>query len=272
MTHRVARVQTWALAGIGEVAAGVSLAELIGDTLDAQADLEPDLALADGDILSITSKIVSKAEGRRIAAADREEAITAETVRVVATRAHPTGVTRIVENKLGIVAAAAGVDASNTAVGTVLLLPVDPDASARAIRAALQSRFGVRLGIVITDTLGRPWRLGQTDVAIGAAGITVVEDLRGSVDSAGRTLAVTTPAVADEIAGMTDLVKGKTGGTPVAIVRGLARFVMGEDGPGARSIVRAAESDMFRLGSAEAYAAGFAAGRDAAGGVLSSPR
>jgi coenzyme F420-0:L-glutamate ligase/coenzyme F420-1:gamma-L-glutamate ligase len=268
MTHRTPRLEAWALTGIGEVTAGVNLGELIGDAVDAQARLEPDLALADGDILSVTSKIVSKAEGRLVAAADREEAITAETVRVVATRSHPNGVTRIVENRLGIVAAAAGVDASNTPLGTVLLLPVDPDASARTIRAALQSRFGVRLGIVITDTLGRPWRLGQTDVAIGAAGVMVAEDLRGVADSAGRTLAVTAPAVADEIAGMTDLIKGKISGMPVGLVRGLARLVTEDDGPGARSIVRTGESDMFRLGSAEAYADGFAAGRAA----VSTPR
>ncbi|HEY5224267.1 MAG TPA: coenzyme F420-0:L-glutamate ligase [Microbacteriaceae bacterium] len=255
-----ASVESWALEGIPEVQPGDDLARLIGDAVDALAAREPARALVDGDILSVTSKIVSKAEGRIVAAMDREDAITAETVRVVATREHPNGVTRIVENRLGIVAAAAGVDASNTAPGTVLLLPVDPDASARALRAALVSRFGVQLGVVITDTLGRPWRVGQTDVAIGAAGIVVVEDLRGVLDGAGRVLAVTAPAVADELAGMTDLVKGKAGGHPVAVVRGMARLVSVDDGLGARSIVRTGESDMFRLGSAEAYAEGHAAG------------
>ena len=122
-------------------------------------------ALEDGDILAITSKIVSKAEGRQVVAADREEAITSETVRLVATR----GATRIVENRLGMVLAAAGVDASNVPDGTVLLPPVNPDASARALCAAFRERFGVRVGVIITDTLGRPWREGQTDVAIGAA-------------------------------------------------------------------------------------------------------
>lgn len=274
MSGLAAFVQTWALEGVPEVRPGDDLARLIGDAVDAAAAHEPECALVDGDILSVTSKIVSKAEGRIVAAMDREDAITGETVRVVATRAHANGVTRIVENRLGIVAAAAGVDASNTALGTVLLLPVDPDATARALRAALQSRFGLRLGVVITDTLGRPWRVGQTDVAIGAAGIVVVDDLRGVLDGAGRVLAVTAPAVADEIAGMTDLVKGKTGGHPVACVRGLARLVTADDGPGARSIVRTGESDMFPLGSAEAqaqgysqgYAAGLAAAKDAATG------
>lgn len=261
MNVPVERVSTWALPGIGEITAGDDLAVIIGDALDAIAGVEADLALLDGDILSVTSKIVSKAEGRQVTADDREDAITAETVRVVASRTHPGGVTRIVENRLGIVSAAAGVDASNTPTGTVLLLPEDPDASAAALRDVLWARYGVRIGIVISDTLGRPWRLGQTDVAIGAAGIRVVDDLRGAMDSAGRALAVTTPAVADEIAAMTDLVKGKTAGCPVAVVRGLARLVTDEDGPGARSIVRTGESDMFRLGTAEAFEQGRQAGR-----------
>jgi coenzyme F420-0:L-glutamate ligase/coenzyme F420-1:gamma-L-glutamate ligase len=258
---QVHRVSTWALPGIPEIAAGDDLAAIIGDALDAVARAEPDLALAGGDILSVTSKIISKAEARQVAAEHREDAITAETVRVVASRAYPGGVTRIVENRLGIVAAAAGVDASNTPDGTVLLLPENPDASAAALRAALRARFGVRIGIVITDTLGRPWRLGQTDAAIGAAGIRVVDDLRGATDSAGRVLAVTTPAVADEIAAMTDLVKGKIAGCPVAVVRGLGRLVTDTDGPGARSLVRTGESDMFRLGTAEAFERGRQAGR-----------
>jgi coenzyme F420-0:L-glutamate ligase/coenzyme F420-1:gamma-L-glutamate ligase len=258
------RVSVWALDGIPEVAAGDDLADVIGSALEALSARQPDVALADGDILSVTSKVVSKAEGRQVAADDREDAITAETVRVVATREHPNGVTRIVENRLGIVGAAAGVDASNTPAGTVLLLPIDPDASARALRDALRRRFGRRIGVLVTDTLGRPWRMGQTDVAIGAAGLTVLQDLRGQADSAGRTLGVTTPAVADELAAATDLVKGKTAGLPVAVVRGLGALVTEEDGPGARALVRAGKSDMFRLGSAEAYAEGYAAGLAAA--------
>ena len=121
-----------------------------------------------------------------VSADDREQAITDETVRVVATREHATGVTRIVENRLGLVMAAAGVDASNTPEGTVLLLPVDPDASARRLRAGLSAAFGVRIGVVITDTAGRPWRQGVTDIAIGAAGLVVLDDLRGQVDTFGR--------------------------------------------------------------------------------------
>jgi len=246
----------WAIAGIPEIVAGIDLAAVIGDAISHTGE-----GLADGDILSITSKIVSKAEGRSVAAEDREDAITAETVRVVATREYPGGVTRIVENRQGLVLAAAGVDSSNTPDGTVLLLPLDPDFSAHALCAAIRARFGVRVGVIITDTLGRAWREGQTDVAIGAAGLRVIDDLRGSTDAGGRALSVTLPAVADEIAGATDLVKGKAAGLPVAIVRGLGHLVSGLDEPGARALVRPAAQDMFRLGSDEAYAQGFAAGR-----------
>jgi len=258
----------WAVDGIPEITSGDDLARIIGDAVGASAT-----GLVDGDILSITSKIVSKAEGRAIAASDREDAITRETVRVIATRAYPGGVTRIVENRLGLVLAAAGVDSSNTPDGTVLLLPVDPDASARALCLELRARFGARIGVIITDTLGRAWREGQTDVAIGAAGMRVIDDLRGTTDAGGRALTVTIPAVADEIAGATDLVKGKSEGRPVAVVRGLGHLVSGPDGPGARTLVRPAAQDMFRQGSDEAYAAGFAAGRaarDAAGDGRSS--
>lgn len=250
-------MQVWALDGIPEIVAGDDLAEILGDAIEGGAAHEDSTALEDGDILVVTSKIVSKAEGRMIQAADREDAITAETVRVVATREHAGGVTRIVENRLGMVAAAAGVDSSNTPEGTVLLLPIDPDASARALAVDLRARFGVRIGIIVSDTLGRPWREGQTDVAIGAAGIRVIDDLRGTTDAGGRPLNVTLPAVADEIAAATDLVKGKAAALPVAVVRGLAHLVGDLDLPGARSIVRPAERDMFRLGAAEAHAEGY---------------
>lgn len=242
-----------------EIVPGDDLAALVGDALEGR--------LEDGDILAVTSKIVSKAEGRVIAAADREDAITAETVRVVATREYPGGVTRIVENRQGLVMAAAGVDASNTPEGTVLLLPERPDDSALALATALRDRFRLSLGVVITDTLGRPWRQGQTDAAIGAAGIHVLDDLRGSVDAGGRRLDVTVAAVADEIASAADLVKGKTSGMPVAVVRGLAHLVGPLDLPGARTITRPSEEDMFRLGTAEAWAAGYAEGVAAAPGA-----
>ena len=245
-------MRVWALQGIAEVAAGDDLARLVGDALARDED-----GCRDGDIVVVTSKIVSKAEGRFLAAADREHAITAETVRVVATR----GATRIVENRLGIVGAAAGVDASNTPDGTVLLLPEDPDASARTLCAALRARFGVRVGVIVSDTLGRAWRIGQTDIAIGAAGMQVVDDLRGATDAQGRELAVTVPVVADELASAADLVKGKASGLPVAVVRGMSRLVTDAvETPGARTLPRTGPTDMFRLGTDEAWAGGRAEG------------
>lgn len=240
-------LSAWAISGIPEIVAGDDLPTIIAEAAGS---------LEDGDIVVVTSKIVSKAEGRQVRAADREDAITAETVRVVASRQHAGGVTRIVENRLGLVLAAAGVDSSNTPDGTVLLLPVDPDASARAICAALRLKNGVRVGVVISDTLGRAWRLGQTDIAIGAAGLRVLDDLRGTTDSTGRRLDATIVAVADELAGTADLVKGKATGMPVAIIRGQERLVGDLEEPGARAIVRPSGEDMFRLGSEEAYQEG----------------
>jgi coenzyme F420-0:L-glutamate ligase/coenzyme F420-1:gamma-L-glutamate ligase len=227
--------------GLPEITAGAELAGLI-------ADAGP--SLADGDILVITSKIVSKAEGR-VVQADREQAIDAESVRVVARR----GPTRIVETRHGLVLAAAGVDASNTPPGTVVLLPEDPDGSARRLRKALMDRLGVRIGVLVTDTLGRPWRAGQTDAAIGAAGVAPLRDYRGTPDTFGVALEVSVAAVADELAGAADLVKGKAAGIPVAVVRGLADLVTEADGPGAQALIRPAAEDMFRYGSADVLAA-----------------
>ena len=246
------------VAGLPEVGPGDDLVALSRPLLAGLTWPDGRRGLADGDVVVVTSKVVSKAEGRVLAATDREAAITAETVRVVATRVHPAGVLRIVENRQGLVMAAAGVDASNTPDGTVLLLPVDPDASARGLRAGLQAAFGVRLGVLVTDTAGRAWRQGLTDLAVGAAGVVVLEDLRGSDDSHGRRLDVTVTAVADEIAGAAELVTGKVDGRPVAVVRGLGRYVLAADeaGAGARAVVRPAAEDLFREGSAEAYARG----------------
>lgn len=247
-------LSAWAVEGIPEIVAGDDLPAIITKAVDA---------LEDGDIVVVTSKIVSKAEGRQLEADDREDAITAETVRVVATKEHAGGVTRIVENRLGLVLAAAGVDSSNTPHGTILLLPVDPDASARAICAALRLEKGMRVGVIISDTLGRAWRLGQTDIAIGAAGVRVLDDLRGSTDAGGRRLDATIIAVADELAGAADLVKGKSAGMPVAVIRGRGNLVGDLDEPGARSIIRPSEEDLFRLGADEAYAAGLRDGQAA---------
>ncbi len=234
--------RVWAVDGIPEVAAGDDLAKLI-------AGAEP--GLADGDVLLVTSKIVSKAEGRLVRATDREAAIDAETVRVVARR----GTLRIVENRQGLVMAAAGVDASNTPAGTVLLLPEDPDASARAVREGLRAALGVNVGVIVTDTSGRPWRSGLTDMAIGAAGVHVLDDLRGGTDAHGNPLSATVVATADELAAAGDLVKGKAAGRPVAVVRGLRQLVLPDgdgDGPGARALLRGGPDDMFRLGTSEA--------------------
>ncbi|MFC1404264.1 MULTISPECIES: coenzyme F420-0:L-glutamate ligase [Streptacidiphilus] len=233
-------LRVWAVEGLPEIAAGDDLGELVaaavGDTL------------ADGDVLLVTSKVVSKAEGRTVRADDREAAIDAETVRVVARR----GRTRIVENRQGMVMAAAGVDASNTPAGTVLLLPEDSDASARALRKRVGELTGRRVAVLVTDTFGRPWRNGLTDVAIGAAGIDVLEDHRGRLDSHGNELSMTVTATADELAAAADLVKGKAGGLPVAVVRGLGRLVTEQDGAGVRPMIRSAAEDMFRLGTSEA--------------------
>jgi coenzyme F420-0:L-glutamate ligase/coenzyme F420-1:gamma-L-glutamate ligase len=223
--------------GLPEITAGADLAALI-------AEAAPDLR--DGDILVVTSKIVSKAEGR-VVTVPREQAIEAETVRVVARR----GPTTIAQTRHGLVLAAAGVDESNTAPGTVVLLPEDPDESARRIRKALHGRTGARIGVLVTDTMGRPWRAGQTDNAIGAAGMAPVRDHRGEPDTFGNILEVTVAAVADEIASAADLVKGKARQVPVALVRGLADLVTEPDGPGARAVIRTAEEDMFRFGSAD---------------------
>ncbi|WP_020576893.1 coenzyme F420-0:L-glutamate ligase [Actinopolymorpha alba] len=225
--------------GMPEVRAGDDLAALI----HAHAP-----ELRDGDILVVSSKIVSKAEGRLVPGTDRSEAIRSETVRVVAER----GTTQIVQTRHGFVMAAAGVDASNVEAGSLLLLPEDPDASARSLRRGLSALTNARLGVIITDTFGRPWRLGQVDLAIGASGVRPFDDHRGRADVHGNELAVTAPAHADELAAAAELAKGKLGQVPVAIVRGLPSLVTEDDGPGVGALVRPADSDMFRLGSREA--------------------
>jgi len=242
----VPRLEVFAPDGIGEVVAGADLASL------AAAHLR------DGDVLVVTSKVVSKAEGR-VVATDREQAIRDETVRVVARR----GATSIVETRLGVVMAAAGVDASNVAPGSVVLLPLDPDTSARLLRERLAATAGVNVAVLVTDTAGRAWRHGQTDLAIGVAGMQALESFDGATDSYGNALAVTAPAVADEIAGIAEVVTGKLGGRPLTVVRGLADRVLptGEHGPGARALVREAGADMFGLGTREAVVAALS-GRD----------
>lgn len=253
------RYSIWGVTGVPEVKAGDDLAGLIGDAVEASILEDADAALRDGDILVITSKVVSKAEGMQVPVGDREKAIAEDTVRIVAERVHPGGVTKIVETRHGLIMAAAGIDTSNVPDGVALRLPLEPDRSARELCIALRARFGVTLGVIITDTLGRPWRVGQTDVAIGAAGMVVTDDLRGGVDANGKPLNVTITVLADELAGAADLVKGKASGIPVAVVRGLGRLVTDVDAPGARTLVRVGDDDMFRFGSAEAYRLGYEA-------------
>ena len=225
--------------GIGEVAPGTDLA----------AEVLAHVALSDGDVVVVTSKVVSKAEGR-VVPGDRDGLLAAETDRVVARR----GATVVVRTPWGLVMAAGGIDASNVEPGSVVLLPRDPDASARRLRAALADQGGVHVGVVVSDTSGRAWRTGQTDIAVGAAGVVVLEDLSGRTDGYGNPLRVTTPAVADELAAAGDLVKGKLRGCPVAVVRGLPHLVLpvGEDGPGARALLRPEPEDLFGYGAREA--------------------
>lgn len=233
------RVVVTAPDGVPEVTAGDDLAD----------HLLPLVDLADGDVVLVTSKVVSKAEGR-VLPGTREEHLAAETLRVVARR----GPTTIVRQRLGLVMAAAGIDASNVGAGRVVLLPVDPDRSARRLRAALLERTGRNVGVVVTDTAGRAWRQGQTDIAIGAAGLVVAEDHAGRRDEHGNTLAVTLPAVADELAGAAELAQGKLGRRPFAVVRGRADLVLppGDDGPGAGDLVRPEGGDLFGFGAREA--------------------
>ncbi|TYL52052.1 coenzyme F420-0:L-glutamate ligase [Nocardioides sp. BGMRC 2183] len=229
--------------GLPEVTAGDDLAELLVDLLTGRS------GLVDGDVVVITSKVVSKAEGQ-VVAGERDDWIDAETVRDVARR----GPTRIVRNRLGLTMAAAGIDASNVAAGSVVLLPSDPDASARALRAGIAERTGANVAVVVTDTAGRAWREGQTDIAIGAAGLRVLESFEGRTDAHGNPLLVTAPAVADEIAGAAELAQGKLAARPCAVVRGRADLVLprGEDGTGAAALIRADGADMFGYGAREA--------------------
>ena len=232
-----------AIGGIPDVHTGDDLAELI-----AQASVP----LRDGDIVVVSSKAVSKAEGCTFAGADREAAIDAETARVVAEWRTPRGRTVVAQTRHGFVLAAAGVDASNLPGDEIALLPEDSDRSARTIRRGLLERLGVEVGIVIADTAGRTWRDGVVDFAVGAAGVVVRDDLRGQIDPYGNTLEVTVVAIADELAAATELVRTKLSMVPAAVVRGLPHLVTAADGTGAAVLIRAADEDRFRRGTSEA--------------------
>ncbi len=244
------------LTGLPEIQPGDDLARLLLEALRAGGH-----QLADGDVLALTSKVVAKAEGRVVplpaGAAERErvhrEAVAAETVRVVARR----GPMVIAETRLGLVGANALIDASNAGGDALVLLPEDPDASAARLRAALAELDGHDVAVVITDTLGRPWRRGQTDVAVGMAGMGALEDYRGRLDGDGRVLEVTEVAVPDEVAAAADLVKRKLARVPAALLRGVP-LPAGEGS--ARDLVRAPAEDLFRTGSSALDLIGFLEG------------
>nr|WP_206070651.1 coenzyme F420-0:L-glutamate ligase [Knoellia sp. DB2414S] len=214
------------------------------------------IELADGDIVVISSKIVSKSLGLWADSADKAAVVEGETVRVVAERVAGDRLTRIVRARSGPVMAAAGVDASNTGgVDRLLLLPRDPDGEADRLRTDLLAATGLRrIGVVVSDTAGRPWRAGQTDFALGASGVAVVDDLRGGVDADGAPLNVTTRALGDELAAAAELVKGKTAHVPAAVVRGTG-WALEDAGPGARALIRVGREDWFDYGRAEAVRA-----------------
>ena len=222
--------------GIGEVQPGDVLAELIAEAATLEA----------GDVVVVTQKIVSKAEGRleAIDATDpvsHKAIVEREAVRVLRRR----GDLMITETSHGFICANAGIDLSNVAEGWAALLPVDPDRSARRIRDGLRARTGLSVGVIVSDTFGRTWRRGVTDVAIGCAGVAAVVDLRGTEDALGRELQVTEVCVADELAAAAELVMGKSSGVPVAIVRGVDPSWLRE-GSVATEIVRPPSEDLFR--------------------------
>ena len=220
--------------GLPEIAPGDDLAGMIAEAAD----------LADGDVVVVTQKIVSKAEDRVVdidLAVGHKPLVEAESVRVLRRR----GDLVISETEHGFVCANAGIDLSNVPEGRAALLPVDPDRSARRIRDALRHRLGVDVAVIVSDTFGRPWRAGVTDVAIGCAGLRPVVDLRGTTDALGRELQVTEVAVVDELAAAAELVMGKASGVPVAVIRGVDPSWFG-DGSVVADVVRSPEDDLFR--------------------------
>jgi coenzyme F420-0:L-glutamate ligase/coenzyme F420-1:gamma-L-glutamate ligase len=226
--------------GIGEVREGDVLADLIADAATTQGT-----PLADGDVLVVTQKVVSKAEGRLVAVDPddrdaRRKLVESESVRILRKRDDLL----ITETRHGFVCAAAGIDLSNVDQGYAALLPLDSDVSARRIRDALRAKHGVEVAVIVSDTFGRAWRIGLTDVAIGVAGVAAVLDLRGTTDVQGRELLVTEVAVADEIAGAAELVMGKAANVPAAVVRGIDAAWLRESS--VRELIRPAAEDLFR--------------------------
>ncbi len=232
--------------GIGEVTTDTDLTTMITEAVAGH----PAGALRPGDIVVVTSKIISKQQGRRRPAEEMPTALAEESRRTVARRSQMI----IVESRLGLVQPAAGIDRSNVETSELLLLPTDPDATAKALCAELSERAGGPVGVIISDTAGRVWRMGQTDHVIGAAGVTVLLPYAGRFDAYGNELKVTTMAVGDELASAADLVKAKLAQRPVAVIRGLGAL-LADDGQQAADLVRPSIEDLFRLGSRESVVA-----------------
>ena len=237
----MSRLTVWGVEGMGEIRPGDQLGELVADACAGP----PNGPLLDGDVLVVTQKVVSKAEGRLVAVdpddpLSHKAVVEEEAVRVLRRR----GDLVITETSHGFVCANSGVDLSNVERGQAALLPLDSDRSARRIRDIVRARLGVTVGVIVSDTFGRPWRKGLTDVAIGVAGIAAVVDLRGTPDALGRTMQVTEVAVADELASAAELVMGKSSGLPVAVVRGVDPTWLRESTVG--ELVRDTQEDLFR--------------------------
>ena len=242
----MARMEMWGVEGIGEVHPGDVLADLINGAIVGMASHDPSVALRDGDVLVVTQKIVSKAEGRVVAIdpddpLSHKHLVEQEAVRVVRRR----GDLIVTETKHGFICANAGIDLSNMERGWAALLPLDSDRSARRIRDGVKARSGRTVGVIVSDTFGRTWRKGLTDVAIGVAGVAGVVDLRGTEDAVGRVMQVTEVCVADELAGAAEMVMGKSSGIPVAIVRGVDPSWL-RDASVRDEIVRSPQDDLFR--------------------------
>lgn len=237
----MSRLTIWGVAGIAQVQPG----DQVGDLIVAACAGDGDERLHDGDVLVVTQKIVSKAEGRLVEIdpsdpLSHKKLVEQEAVRIVRRR----GDLIITETAHGFVCANSGIDLSNVEEGFAALLPIDSDRSARRIRDIVRSKLGVTVGVIISDTFGRPWRHGLTDVAIGVAGIAGVVDLRGTEDALGRTMNVTEVAVADEIASAAELVMGKSTGIPVAVVRGIDAAWLRDSS--VRELLRPPQDDLFR--------------------------
>ncbi len=235
------RLTIWGVEGIGEISANDQLGEVIADICRQ----EPNGPLLDNDVLVVTQKIVSKAEGRLVPidASDplsHKQLVEQEAVRIVRRR----GDLIITETKHGFICANSGIDLSNIERGYAALLPIDSDKSARRIRDIIRAKHGVNVGVIISDTFGRPWRKGLTDVAIGIAGVAGVVDLRGTPDSLGRIMQVTEVAVADELASAAELVMGKSSGIPVAVIRGVDANWLRDSK--ISELVRPPQEDLFR--------------------------